>query len=86
MSANSKFEDGRSKGTFVSDYVFNLSQENLSLLQIKVLEKRLQSSPTLSSINEVDLQRCISSIRRKMRWFFRNERQENVSESSLMLV
>ena len=69
---------------FVYDYVFNLSQKTLSPLEIKVLEKGLEFSPTPSSINEVDLRRVISDFTRKMRckWFFRNERQENVSETS----
>ena len=83
-SSSSKFVDGRIKGNFVSDYVFNLSQKTLSPLEIKVLEKGLGFSPTPSSINEVDLRRDISDFSRKMRckWFFRNERQENVSETS----
>ena len=83
-STSSKFIDDRIKGNFVSDYVFNLSQKTLSPLEIKVLEKGLGFSPTPSSINEVDLRRDISDFTRKMRckWFFRNERQENVSETS----
>ena len=54
-------------------------------LEIKVLEKGLGFSPTPSSINEVDLRRDISDFSRKMKckWFFRNERQENVSKTSL---
>ena len=83
-STSSKFIDDRIKGNFVSDYVFNLSQKTLSPLEIKVLEKGLGFSPTPSSINEVDLRRDISNFSRKMRckWFFRNERQGNVSETS----
>ena len=56
----------------------------MSPLEIKVLGKGLGFSPTPSSINEVDLRRDISDSSRKMRckWFFRNERQENVSEIS----
>ena len=55
----------------------------MSPLEIKVSEKTLGFSPTPSSINEVDLCRGISDFSRKMRckWFFRNERQENVSET-----
>ena len=54
-------------------------------LEIKVLEKGLGFSPTPSSIIEVDLRRDISDFSRKMKckWFFRNERQENVSKTSL---
>ena len=83
-STSSKFTNGRIKGNFVSDYVFNLSQKALSPLEIKVLEKELVFPPTPSSINEVDLRRHISNFSRKMRckWFFRNERQKNVSETS----
>ena len=83
-STSSKFVDGRIKGNFVSDYVFNLSQKTLSTLEIKVLEKGLGFSPTPSSINEVDLRREISDFSRKMRckWFFRNERNKNVSKKS----
>ena len=81
---SSKFVDGRIKGNFFPDYVFNLSQKTLSPLEIKVLEKGLGFSLTPSSINEVDLRRDISDFSRKMRCklFFRNERQENVSETS----
>ena len=32
--------EGRTKGTFVSDYVLNLSQKILSPLEMKVLEKK----------------------------------------------
>ena len=52
-SASSKFVDGRIKGTFVSDYIFNLSQKGLLPSEIKVLEKGLGFFPTPSSINEV---------------------------------
>ena len=39
VSTSSKFIDGRIKGSFVTDYVFNLSQKTLSSLELKVLEK-----------------------------------------------
>ena len=83
-STSSKFVDGRIKGNFVSNYVFNFSQKTLSPLEIKVLEKGSGFSPTPSSINEVDLRRDISDFSRKIRckWFFRYERQENVSGTS----
>ena len=38
-SATSKFVDGCIKGTFVSDYVFSLSQKTLSPSKIEILEK-----------------------------------------------
>ena len=52
-------------------------------LEIKVLDKGFGFSPT-PLINEVDLRRDISDFSRKMRckWFFRNENQENVIETS----
>ena len=77
-SASSKFLDGRIKGTFVSDYVFNLNQKTLSPSEIKVVEKGLEFSPTPSSVNEVDLGRDISDFSRRIRCkcFFKNESQE----------
>ena len=82
-STSSKFVDDRIKGNFVSGYVFNLSQKTLLPLEIKVLEKGLGFSPT-PSMNEVDLRRDISHFSRKItcEYFFRNQRQENVSETS----
>ena len=55
----------------------------MSSLEIKVLEGGLRFSAT-PSINEVDFRRDISDFSRKMRCksFFRNERQENVSQTS----
>ena len=53
-STSSKFADGRIKGNFVSDCVFNLSQKTLSSLEIKVPEKGLGFSPTSSSFDEID--------------------------------
>ena len=53
------------KETFVSDYVFNLSQKTLSPLEIKVLEKGLGFSLTPSSIYEVDLCRDIPILAEK---------------------
>ena len=55
----------------------------MSPLEIKALEKGLGFFPTPSSINKVDLRRGISNFSRKMRckWFFRNERRGNVSET-----
>ena len=37
-STSSKFVDGRIKGNFISDDVFNMSQKTLSPSEIKVLE------------------------------------------------
>ena len=55
----------------------------MSSLEIKVLEGGLRFSAT-PSVNEVDFRRDSSDFSRKMRCksLFRNERQENVSETS----
>ena len=45
------------RGSFVSEFVFNLSKKVLSQTEINVLEKGLGFSPTPSFINETDLQR-----------------------------
>ena len=79
LSDNNKdhSEEGRMKGSFVSDYVFNLSKKVLSQTEINVLEKGLGFSPTPSFINEADLRRDFNEFSRKMRckWYFRNETQ-----------
>ena len=46
-------------GSFVSDYVFNLSKKDLSAKEISVLEKGLGFAPTPSHINEADLRQDI---------------------------
>ena len=63
---------------------FNLSKKVLSKTAIKVLVKGLGFSPTLSFINEADLQRAFDDFVRKMRckWYFRNESQAIPSEVS----
>ena len=72
------------KGSFSSDSVFNLSKKALSKTEIKVLEKGLAFSPTLSFIIEADLQRDFDDFTRKMRckWYFRNESHYIPSEVS----
>ena len=40
-STSTKFINGHIKGNVVSDFIFNLSQKNLSSLEIKLLEKGL---------------------------------------------
>ena len=50
-------KEGRMTGSFVSDYVFNLSKKRLSQTEINVLEKGFGFSPTPSFINEADLRR-----------------------------
>ena len=64
-------------GSFVSDYVFNLSKKILSQTEINVLEKGLGFSPTPSFINKADLRRDFNKFSRKMRckWYFRNKTQ-----------
>ena len=58
-------KEGRMKGSFVSNNVFNLSKKVLSQPGINVLG--LGFSPTLSFINEVDLRRYFNKFSRKMR-------------------
>ena len=74
--------NGRLKGYFCSDVVFNLSHKVLTDLEISVLGKGLGFSPTPTFINEVDLRRDFVNFSRKMRckWFFRNEPTEDFSE------
>ena len=69
--------EGQMIGSFVSDYVFNLSKKFLSQTEINVLEKGLGFSPTPSFINKADLRRDLSEFSRKMRckWYFRNKTQ-----------
>ena len=67
----------RMKGSFVSDYVFNLKNKVLSQTDINVLEKGLGFSPTPSFINEADLRRDFNEFSGNMRrkWYFRNKTQ-----------
>ena len=60
-STISKFVGDQIKGNFVSDYVLNLSQQTLSPLEIKVLEKVLGFSSTPSSINESSKRRAFTT-------------------------
>ena len=71
------FEEGRMKGSFVSDYIFNLSNNFLSQTKINKLEKGSGFSLTPSFDNEVDSRMDFSEFIRKMRckWYFRSENQ-----------
>ena len=71
--------NGRLKGYFCSDVVFNLSHKVLTDLEISVLGKGLGFSPTPTFINEVDLRRDFSG-KMRCKWFFRNEPTEDFSE------
>ena len=72
--------NGRLKGYFCSDIVFNLSHKDLTDLEISALEKGLGFSPTPTFINKADIRRDIGDFARKMRckWFFRNEPTEDL--------
>ena len=65
-------EEGRRKGSFVSDYVFNLNKK------INVLEKGLGFSPTPFFTNEADWRRDFNEFSRKVKCklYFRNETTE----------
>jgi len=75
-------DNGRLRGYFCSDTVFNLSHKILSPTEISVLEKGLGFSPTPFNINEHKLRQDFNSFCRRMRlkWHFRNEVTENFSE------
>ena len=66
-------------GSFVSEYVFNLSKKVLSQREINVLQKGLGFSPNQSFINEADLRRDFNEFGRKMRckWYFRSKTQSS---------
>ena len=72
-------EEGRMAGSFVSEYVFNLSKKVLSQREINVLQKGLGFSPNQSFINEVDLRKDFNEFSRKMRckWYFRSKTQSS---------
>ena len=72
-------EEGRMAGSFVSEYVFNLSKKVLSQREINVLQKGLGFSPNQSFINEADLRRDFNEFGRKMRckWCFRSKTQSS---------
>ena len=54
--------NGRLKGYFCSDFVFNISHKVLTDLEISVLGKGLDFSPTPTVINEADLRRNFASF------------------------
>ena len=66
-------------GSFVSEYVFNLSKKVLSQREINVLQKGLGFSSNQSFINEADLRRDLNEFGRKMRckWYFRSKTQSS---------
>ena len=73
------FEEGRMAGSFVSDYVFNLSKKVLAQTEINLLGKGLGFCPTPSFIKEADFRRDFNEFSRKMRWkwYFRNKTQSS---------
>ena len=76
-------KNGPPKGYFCSDVVFNLSYKVLTDLEISVLGKGLDFSPTPTFINEADLRRDFANFSRKMRckWFSRIEPMEDFRET-----
>ena len=65
----------RISGYFCSDTVFTLSKKVLTDIEIKVLEKGLDSALIQNKINEPELRRDCEEFCRRMRlkWHFRNE-------------
>ena len=80
-NANSS-DESRLSGYFCSDKVFNLSKRVLSETEIKILEKCLDYAPIQRKINEPELKSDFEEFPRRMRikWHFRNEPSENVTE------
>ena len=76
--------NGRLKGVFCSNVVFNLSKRKLNSLELDVLGKGLGFVPTPTCINESHLHQDFLDFSRKMRckWYFRNNSNENSDESS----
>ena len=81
--------DGRLRGYFYFEVVFNSRDKVLSNLEIRVLSKGLWFSLAPSFINcfiiyEADLRRDLADFSKKMRckWYFRNEIGENFSETT----
>ena len=75
-------------GSFVTDHVSNLSQKELPVKGMSVLEKRLGFTLTPTHINETDLLRYPLEFSKKMRckWHFRNEVPQNNEEISQFKV
>ena len=74
--------NGRLKGNFCSELVFNLNKRKLTELEVSVLEKGLGFAPTPFAINEAKMRTDFENFARKMRckWHFRNNLTENFSE------
>ena len=70
-------DNGRLKGYFCSDVVFNLSHKVLTDLDISVFGKGPGFSPTPGFINEADLGKDFANFAKKMRC---NEPTEDFSE------
>ena len=74
-STSSKFVDGRIKGNFVSDYVFNLSQKALSPLEInKSIRNRIKVFSDIFIIKghpHEKINRCLTDINRCLTDIFR---------------
>jgi len=71
--------EGRIKGNFCSETVFNLSKRDLTNTEIKVLDKGLDFAPIQNKINEPELRKDFESFARLMRirWHFRNHADNN---------
>ena len=67
--------NGRLKGYFVSDNVFNLSHRKLSKAEVSLLCKGLKFSPTPNTIDKSILKEDLEKFGRKLRlmWHYRND-------------
>ena len=74
-------DEGRLKGNFCSETVFNLSPKVFTETKIKVLERGLDFAPTQKCINEPELCKDFVEFCRKMRmkWYFCNDTTEDFS-------
>jgi hypothetical protein len=76
-------ENGRLKGYFCSENVFNLSHKILSDVEINILGKGLEFVPTSFKVNyEMDLREDFQEFSRRMRckWHFKDNVTPDFSE------
>ena len=69
-------------GYFCSNTVFDLSWKVFPDTEIKILEKGLDYAPILNKFNESELRQDFNELSRNMllKWYFRNEGTEDLSE------
>ena len=75
-------ENGRLKGRFVSGSVVNLSRKELLEEDVSLPSKGLKFSPTPTDIDKAQLKADLEaySMRMRLRWHFRNNKDEYVPD------